>query len=436
VQGTDGYFYGTTHSGGTNGVISGGYGTVFKMRSDGTMVWSFSLNGTNGDTCRGGLVQANDGNFYGTTVFGGTRGGKGTVFRITPNGVLTTLYSFTGLNDGYQPNADLIQGADGSLYGTTVSAGTNFWGSVYKITTNGVFTPLYSFGAVTNSAGQFLDGVAPNGGLALGIDGALYGTTYGGGPYTNADGTVFKISPTGALTTLHYFVGGTNEGSKPQAQLVQGLDGAFYGTTIAGGQYGFAGTAFRITTNGNFTTIHRFSPAEEGYEPNGLARASDGNFYGTTQKGSKRNWGAVFRMSPSGVTTTIYSFGSITSPSYVYPVDGVLPYLATVAQGSDGNLYGTTQLGGNSPDNYYGTAFRLSVPMAPVGKTFTIENSMLRWKWTSIAGQAYQLQYSTNLDQPSWDNLGSSFVATNGTITTSDPIQPQAQRFYRLVLLP
>ncbi|HEV2963421.1 MAG TPA: choice-of-anchor tandem repeat GloVer-containing protein, partial [Candidatus Angelobacter sp.] len=159
---------------------------------------------------------------YGTTVSGGfstSYGGNGTVFRISTNGMLITLYSFLVSTDGAAPNA-LVQGSDGSFYGTTYNGGTNSQGTVFEISTNGVLSYLYFF-ADTN------DGVNPNG-LVQGSDGNFYGTTSGGG--TNNQGTVFKISANGVLTSLYSFTGG-NDGGNPYAGLVQGSDGSFYGTT-------------------------------------------------------------------------------------------------------------------------------------------------------------------------------------------------------------
>jgi uncharacterized repeat protein (TIGR03803 family) len=188
-----------------------------------------------------GLVQGSDGNFYGTTYNGGM-GGYGTVFKISINGVLTSLYSFTGGNDGANPRAGLLQGGDGNLYGTTSGGGaygssSGGYGTVFKISTNGALTSLYSFTRGT-------DGAYPDAGLAQGNDGNLYGTTTGGGG-TNHAGTVFKIGTNGALTSLYSLTGG-NDGGSPYGGLVQGSDGSFYGTTSGGGQGG-AGTVFRLT---------------------------------------------------------------------------------------------------------------------------------------------------------------------------------------------
>jgi uncharacterized repeat protein (TIGR03803 family) len=221
-----------------------------------TSLYSFgSVQDTNGNILDGAnpdapLVQGSDGYFYGTTPSGGTNG-YGTVFKISTNGALTSLYSFTGGNDGGNPTAGLVQGSDGNYYGTTQWGGTNDYGTVFKINTNGALTTIYAFGTVTDAYGDRLDGAYPEAGLVQGTDGNFYGTTQWGG--TNDYGTVFKINTNGALTSLYSFDtdNGTN-GANPQAALVQGSDGNFYGTTSGGGvytnQYGQGyGTVFRLT---------------------------------------------------------------------------------------------------------------------------------------------------------------------------------------------
>jgi uncharacterized repeat protein (TIGR03803 family) len=238
VQGSDGNFYGTTPGGGTNGAIH--WGTVFKISTNGALITLFSFDWFDGASPYAGLVQGRDGSFYGTTSEGNTIGGYGTVFKISTNGALTSLYSFRGTNDGALPSGGLVQGSDGNFYGTTERGGTNDFGTVFKISTNGAYNRLYSF-----TGGN--DGGGPNG-LVQGSDGNFYGTTERGG--ANNSGTVFKMTSSGALTILYSFTGG-NGGANPwaglvRAGLVQGIDGSFYGTTYSGGQ-GSAGTVFRLT---------------------------------------------------------------------------------------------------------------------------------------------------------------------------------------------
>src|SRR5208282_586069 len=277
VQGSDGNFYGTAW-GGTNG-----YGTVFKITPNGalTTLYSFS-GGDDGAYPSAGLVQGSDGKFYGTTEHngyhpapqGGSFFGAGTVFKITPNGALTSLYLFTGGSDGANPSAGLVQGSDGSFYGTTQYGGTNGWGTVFKISTNGVLTSLYSF-----TDGN--DGMFPIGGLVQGSDGNFYGTTsYGGANLVY--GTVFKISTDGAYTNLYSFTGtGPYDGAYgPRGGLVQGSDGNLYGTETGRSPSGTgyaAGTVFKISTTGAYTSLHSFTTGgNDGENPvAGLVQGTD-----------------------------------------------------------------------------------------------------------------------------------------------------------------
>ena len=284
VQGSDGYFYGTTSGGGTNNT-----GTVFKINPSEALTSLYSFTGgTDGANPQAGLVQGSDGNLYGTTVNGGTNN-AGTVFKISATGVLTTLYSFSGGSDGGNPQAGLVQGSDASFYGTTSGGGTNNTGTVFKISTNGALTRLYSFGSVQDTNGVALDGAGPVAGLVQGSDGSFYGTTENGGnfgytpppqlpgwPVLVTFGTVFKISTNGALTTLYYFTGG-NDGSSPTAGLVQGSDGDFYGTTSGRGTNGGYGTVFKMSTNGALTRLYSFTDGNRGANSvAGLVQGSDG----------------------------------------------------------------------------------------------------------------------------------------------------------------
>jgi uncharacterized repeat protein (TIGR03803 family) len=366
VQGSDGNFYGTTlYGGGTCWYNNVSCGTVFKISPNGalTTLYSFgSIQDTNGVPLDGAnpsaaLVQGSDGSFYGTTSSGGTNGGYGSVFKISTNGALTTLYSFTDTADGSSPCAALVQGSDGNFYGTTEWGGLPTFGTMFRISTNGVFTTLHSFTDTT-------DGCYPTG-LAQGRDGSFYGTTEYGGTYYS--GTVFKISPNGVLTTMHAFTGG-NDGAGPNG-LVQGSDGNFYGTTSSGGTSG-AGTVFKISTNGVLTSLYSFADGTNyGANPSAaLVQGSDGSFYGTTEYGGTytnqygQGQGTVFKISLNGALTTLHSFGSVQDTNGV-PLDGANPSAALV-QGSDGSFYGTTAYGGTYTNQYgqgQGTVFKISL---------------------------------------------------------------------------
>jgi uncharacterized repeat protein (TIGR03803 family) len=354
VQATDGNFYGTTAFGPTTTGYTG-YGTVFKVTPNGSLTTLHTFNNSDGAEPYGALVQASDGNFYGTTVDGGGSQscdrGCGTVFKITPSGTLTTLYSFCASGfpcaDGAQPVAGLVQATDGNFYGTTTIGGANALGAVFKITPNGTLTTLHSF--------QFSEGIYPYGAVVQASDGNFYGTTNEGGSGCGANGcgTVFKITPDGTLTTLHMFA--DDDGQRPVAGLVQGSDGNFYGTTSEGGTGNCVegcGTVFKITPNGNLAVLHRFTGPDGGVPYAGLIQASDGNFYGTTYVRGAYNFGTVFEIAPNGTLTTLHSF--IDSPS-----EGFFPY-AGLVQASDGNLYGTASDGGYF--HYFGTVFRLVLP--------------------------------------------------------------------------
>jgi uncharacterized repeat protein (TIGR03803 family) len=336
VQGNDGNFYGTTSGGGPNF-----NGTVFKITPAGveTMLHSFTGGTTDGRDSGAALIQGSDGNFYGTTGYGGTSD-NGTVFKITPAGVETVLYSFAGgTTDGSAPTAALIQGSDGNFYGTTGYGGTSNVGTVFKVTPAGVETVLHSF------ANVLTDGNQPQAALIQGSDGNFYGTTgYGG---TSNVGTVFKVTPAGVETVFYSFTGATTDGGGPQGALIQGSDGIFYGTTSSGGASN-SGSFIKISTTGTESMVYSFNSGSEGQTPVGMIQGSDGNFYGTTYSGGTSSRGTVFKLTSDGVETVLHSFAGSSS-------DGGYP--APLTQGSDGNFYGTTQLGGTSN---VGTVFKVT----------------------------------------------------------------------------
>ena len=367
AQGTDGNLYGTTSENGPKR-----YGSFFGVTPGGVLAVPYGFDGSHGRAPFAGVILARDGNFYGTTQEGGANNGaphRGTIFKITPGGALTTLHTFDA-TDGNTPYAPLLQAADGDFYGTTAfggSAPTNdcferSCGTIFKIAVGGKLTVLHAFGGA--------DGANPYTGLIQAADGSFYGTTYGGGAnactQTNGGGcgTVFKITAGGTFTTLHNFDG--TDGSGSFAGLVQGTDGNFYGTTALGGTYGY-GTVFKMTPRGYLTTLYSFP---SGGEPSGtLIQATDGNFYGTTAYGE-----TIFSITPDGALTTVYTF------SYY---DGATPY--GLAQATDGNFYGIT-------DEGYGTVFKLSLGLGPFVKTVSasgkVETRSLSWERTLPAQPA------------------------------------------------
>ncbi len=337
-----------------------------------TFTTLYSFRGKYGETPEAGLVQATrDGQLYGTTAGGGTNR-SGMIFAISPSGQLTELYDFcsqAGCTDGATPEKSLVQDSNGYLYGTTFAGGASSscddgCGTVFKITPGGTLTTLYSFCSQTGCA----DGAIPQASLIQAADGTLYGTTSWGG--ASNYGTIFEISPSGTLTTLHSFDG--TDGKYPWAALVQATDGNFYGTTTQGGNttscdgYG-CGTVFKITPTGTLTTLNSFDGTDGDLALAPLIQATDGNFYGTTLYGGANYLGNVFEMTADGTLTTLYSFCSQN-----YCVDGVLP-TAPLVQATDGNFYGTASQGGNlvcSGAGSYGCG--LVFKITPSGKMTTI----------------------------------------------------------------
>ena len=285
------------------------------------------------------MVQGNDGNFYGTTQNGGNTAcnlGCGTIFEISPNGKVTT-FNFDGTN-GSQPIAGLVQDASGDFYGATTSGGVYDLGTVFKLTPHGRITTLYSFSVDI--------GYSPLGGLVLASDGNFYGTTSSGGPPTgtcrpSGCGTIFMITPKGKYTTLHNF-NGIPDGGLPLATMTQAPNGKLYGTAASLGNAGSYGTVFTITPEGKYTVVHQFNNTDGAYPFGGLILGADGNFYGQTDLGGASNYGAfgtVYKMTPSGKVTTLHSFEQ---------TDGDNP-ISNLVQGTDGNFYGTASYGGKHP---------------------------------------------------------------------------------------
>jgi uncharacterized repeat protein (TIGR03803 family) len=280
----------------------------------------------------------------------------------------TTLHSFE-YTDGAQPGAAPLQATNGTLYGTALHGGSYGAGTVFKITTGGKLTVLYSFCAQNGCP----DGMFPFAGLIEATDGNLYGTTYYAGA-NGGGGTVFRITPNGTETTLYSFCSqsGCTDGSSPQGGVVQGTDGNFYGTTFVGGANG-VGTVFKLTPAGALTTLHSFcsqSGCTDGFYPStGLIQGIDGNLYGTTTEGGlndncsyQSGCGTIFRITPGGLLTTLYNF----CPQFGGCLDGYDP-VGSLLQGTNGSLYGTAYYGGANGN--YGTIFSFAVGMGPFVET-------------------------------------------------------------------
>ena len=294
AQGRDGNLYSTTQTGGTIDC-----GAAFQFTTAGKMnpLYSF-MNKSDGCFPNGGLTLGTDGNFYGTTSAGGSVG-AGTVFKVTSSGKFTLLHTFNGTTEGVPADVPPIQGPDGNFYGTTSDGGGEVFGTVYKMTPSGKLTVIYTFPGSSKLAYPM--------GLTLGTDGNFYGTALGGG--ANKFGGVFKITPHGKLTVLYSF-SGTPDGETPKGAIIQASDGNFYGTTEAGGLEGF-GCIYKMTPAGALTIIHSFNETDGlGLHPlAGLVQATDGKFYGAAANNTSS--GVIFQITSEGTYAVLVSLTNV-----------------------------------------------------------------------------------------------------------------------------
>ncbi|MGH9643418.1 MAG: choice-of-anchor tandem repeat GloVer-containing protein, partial [Terriglobales bacterium] len=333
-----GNLYGvTTYGGGFEG------GTVFKVTPAGveTVLYSFGTLSSDGYYPGGTVVMDKSGNLYGTTNSGGAYD-EGTVYQLAPDGTETTLYNFGNQSgDGAYSQAGLVRDTKGNLYGVN-EAGPDGCGTVFKVTQAGTETILHTFGS------QAGDGcLAGYGQLVRDGKGNLYGTTRQGG--ANNVGTVFKVTRKGVESVLYSFGSQSGDGNNPYGPLIMDKQGNLYGATVAGGVNG-DGTVYKVTPSGSETVLFSFSTQSgEGYSPYGsLVMDKTGNLYGTTLNGGMGN-GTVYKLTPSGVESTIYSFGSQAK-------DGAQVFMG-LTKGKKGNLYGTAASGGAFGE---GTVFRVT----------------------------------------------------------------------------
>lgn len=454
IQANDGNFYGVAEFGGANS-----QGTFFMMTPAGALTILYSFCSQGGSKCTDGsnpwtLLQGGDGNFYGVTINGGANAG-GTVFKVTPSGSLTTLYSFcsqggTSCDDGSAPNV-LLEGSDGNLYGTTPSGGANAEGTVFKVTPSGAFTTLYNF--CSQGGSSCTDGSYPTA-LLQGSDGNFYGISNGG---AGGNGIFFKVTPTGTLSTLYTFCsqGGTDcpYGRLPFA-LVQGNDGNFYGLTLDGGTgscsaYGSkqigCGVAFKLTSSGAFTPLYNFcsqggTNCTDGGSPLSLVQGSDGNFYGLNLLGGSEAGGNIFELTPSGTVTTLYNFcssqgGNTCGESNTPPNNPML-------QGQDGNFYSDYGAGVNAD----GAILKLALSpalQAPVQLSFgnnqvdVGQSTTLSWKVLNAGSatmrQCYAFVQGGATGAGTWTGLQTG-TATGGVYSGSASITPSAAGTYTYAL--
>jgi uncharacterized repeat protein (TIGR03803 family) len=416
VQGTDGNLYGVTYNGGTPANCfyrtGTGCGTFFKMTTTGelTSLYSFCSQSECPDGANpASLIQASDGNFYGVTVEGACPFAYdcGTAFKFTPSGQLTTLYTFcaqTNCSDGYQPEW-MLQASDGNFYGVTARGGAYSNGTIFKITPAGKFTSVYSFCAQTG---------CPDGALPVSLIQAsnlsLYGTSDGGGTY--GAGTIFQISPSGTFTTLASL-------RKPNSVIQIGK--YLYGTTSAGGS-GDRGIVFRMTSSGGVANIHSFCPADcaTGDSPMaGVVLGSDGNLYGSTEVAGNTSYaGSVYQITSTGTFNTLYLFCSLTNCA-----DG--DEAGSLMQDTNGDFYGITGFGGTTSN---GTVYSLSMGLSPFvaarpnfassGRPVTILGSGLTGS-TSVTFNGVAATFTVNSDTYLTASVPAG--ATSGFITVTTP---------------
>jgi uncharacterized repeat protein (TIGR03803 family) len=367
IQGADGNYYTTTTAGGSGACpddvqgLTPGCGAIVKITPAGVLsvFYSFPYNSSNNTAPNGlrpaaGLLQGPDGNFYGVASQGGSSGtgfcqgdggiyGCGTIFKLTPSGAFTLLYSFCGgygcgshPPDGAAPLGRLVY-SGGYYYGTTQQGGEYNGGynsgTIFRISPSGTYEIVHTFSGLSGTG----DGAQPAAGLTLASDGNFYGTTQWGG--TSENGTVFKMTPAGTVTILYSFLSDDPNGTEPWGALIQASDGKLYGTCYSGGA-DEAGTVFRISLAGVLEKIYDFVGTAGSLPRAGVIQASDGNLYGTAWEGGAGDNGSIYQLTLGGVATLEASFGAL----------GYSPAGALV-QGSDGKLYVTTPNGGGTNPN-------------------------------------------------------------------------------------
>jgi RHS repeat-associated protein len=319
LRGADGDFYGAAYT--FTGVLTG---VIYKITPSGSLIELHTLDPST--TVLGGLTAGADGNFYGMDSFtqpGNTAFAVG-VFQVTPSGNFTQLYWFPGPSTNNPVCGGVSVGSDGAVYGTTQAYGANNLGTVFRVSVGGSLTILHSFTGGT-------DGQTPCGPPVQGADGDFYGTAWVG---AHNAGIIYKVTGSGAFTTLYALVNAT-DGYLPYQRLVQTPDGNLYGTA-------WNGAFFRISPSGTFTRLAIVTSGDDTTSPivSPLTLGSDGNFYATTAQDGAFRHGTVIEISPSGSVTTLHSFGGTP--------DGMGPQAPSPIQGPNGTLYGATPTGGST----------------------------------------------------------------------------------------
>lgn len=405
AQGRDGDFYTTTPAGGCYS-----NGTAFKISPSGgmTLLHSFNYGAGDGIAPQSGLTLSTNGTFWGTTEGADFYDGN-VIFSMTATGTLTVFNVLGGTNGG-EPIAPPVQGMDGNFYGMTTAGGNTTLctsgdggcGVIYRITPAGKFKVIYTFDQT--------NGANPYDPLLLGTDGNFYGTTFYGGTVNgryNGNGVVFKVTPQGKYTLIYVFCAQQNclDGGQPADGLVQGTDGNFYGTTLVGGTHlysnYFGGTIFKLTPSGQYTVLYNFCSqpncADGGQAVAGLIQGTDGNFYGTAEVGGANGNGTIFQITPQGQYTVLHSF------DYNDGNDPETPLI----QGTNGILYGDTWGGGSGPciNTRCGVFFSLDMGLPPYAAPVA---------WYGQEGSTVEI-------------LGQGLTGTTGVSFNGTPAQFKAQ---------
>lgn len=410
IQAGNGNFYGTTL-----GNFFTDYGSIFQVTPSGTFTTIYNFGGiTDSATPFAPLYQGADGNLYGTTYGNLLLGTDGSVFYITPSGTLSTVYSFTGGNDGSNPTSGLVQLGDGSFDGTTsFGGGSSNSGTIFNV---GVSTPESILVSFTK-----YNGASPGSAPVEGSGGNLYGVTSGGGD--NNFGAIYQLTSTGTINVIYSFTGGA-DGASPYGPLVEGPDGSFYGTTSLDGAQR-AGTIFKVTSAGILTTLYSLNGTTDGNSPLALFLGGDGMLYGNTYSGGANGKGTFFRITTAGVFTALYSFTSTDATAFQ----------GGVVEGSDSSFWGTGSAGGA---NSYGGVYKVVLsPAPPAPVTLTASTASfdlgdpvtLSWSVNNAFSTTMQRCNATITPAPisaaGWaGSQTSTFNSTTGLLTGSATITP------------
>ncbi len=409
IEGSDGVFYGTAATGGSSTA-----GTVFRMTKDGTgysVIWDFGTGADDGPWPQD-LIEGSDTALYGTT--------SGAVFRINRDGsgyaVLHRFDPATG--DGTSPAGGVLEGTDGMLYGATKTGGAGLVGTIYRLNRDGTDYRLI------RQFGDSGEGLYPDAPLIEGSDGALYGTTHSGGAY----GVVFRIGKDGGgFKVLRSFQGPDGDGSNPESPLMEGSDGMLYGTTYVGGMRqngdGGGGTVFKLNKDGSSYQVLRMfrSRSTDAQNPlTGLVEAADGSLFGTTHFGGSNNLGAVFKLNKDGSDYAVLV--SFVEREGRYPD-------APLVVASDAAVYGATSWGGAFG---YGVVFRVtSAPPLRLSLMLGL-NHAVSVQGFGAPGASYNLQVSQRLIPPDWQIVGQGIADATGRFSCVDSNAGMSQtRFYR-----